>query len=115
MSKEFDLEAVEAEEQMLIDEMPEADSSRATAVVHDMDDTEVSLPHSHQDNTQTVVNVNSINSASGESDDGWQSEDPQQRLEGNQQVSKRLKKVLKRRRKIKSKRGKLLENMVQSR
>ena len=87
MSKEFDIEALENDEQMMIDELPHADPARSSALddtlQSDVEMTESEIPEA----SSVVVNLEPLNSKDRQNNDDWVSDDSAQGVEGNQQWS----------------------------
>ncbi|XP_055342918.1 guanine nucleotide-binding protein-like 3 homolog [Paramacrobiotus metropolitanus] len=111
MSKEFDLDGLEDDEKMLVDEMPETNEMRTTAI-EDLDVSDEEMEKSSAKNEGAVQIVEFPKSDKGDSDDEWISDDPAMGLEGNQQWSKQKNKILKRRQKLKVKRDKTATAMA---
>ncbi|OQV23837.1 Guanine nucleotide-binding protein-like 3-like protein [Hypsibius exemplaris] len=124
MSKEFDLDALEDEEKMMIDEMPAVDSSKASALQdnseddnmgEEEDEEELVPPTKGTSSGRMVVNLEPVGKkgkAGGKEEDDWESDDSTKQVAGNQQWSKHTKKALKRRLKLKTKRDKTTSAMA---
>ncbi|GAU93173.1 hypothetical protein RvY_05152 [Ramazzottius varieornatus] len=114
MSKEFDIDALEDDEQMMIDELPHTDSDRSSVMDTSVQSNDVDMAESETPEvSNVVVNLEPLDPKGKQDDDEWESDDSTQAVEGNQQWSKVTKKVQKRRRKTKTKSNKIANSMAE--